>query len=70
MREGLVDILRCPVDKAELALAALARDGDDVTEGTLTCKDCGFVYPIEQGIPNLLPPEFHVDEVRDRGDAA
>ncbi len=60
MRKDLIAIVCCPVDKAKLELDAKKRDDhDDVLEGTLTCTECGFAYPIEDGIPNLLPPEYH-----------
>ena len=50
----MLDILACPDDKAALALSAEEEDGE-VTSGALTCSECGTVYPIEDGIPNLLP---------------
>ena len=40
----LLALLVCPVDKAELRL-----DGT-----SLVCTNCGRVYPIEDGIPNML----------------
>lgn len=43
----LLDLLVCPVDKAELRL-----DGN-----TLTCTICARTYPIEDGIPNMLVEE-------------
>lgn len=58
MRRDLVDILACPLDKAELRLD-VAEEGDgEVLRGTLTCTQCGEVYPIDEGIPNLLPPDL------------
>jgi uncharacterized protein YbaR (Trm112 family) len=37
----------------------VARDeGDDVIEGSLHCARCNETYPIEDGIPNLLPPDL------------
>lgn len=57
-----MEILRCPDDKAELELTVDERDGDEVASGTLTCTECGFAYPIEEGIPNLLPPEMQEDD--------
>lgn len=63
MREDLTEILCCPDCRAELTLDVDDRDDDgEVLEGTLTCSDCGFGYPIEDGIPNLLPPEMHEAE--------
>lgn len=59
MRESLMEILCCPVDKHELELEVAERGEDDsIIEGTLTCTECGEVYPIEDGIPNLLPPDM------------
>ena len=58
MDDELVDILRCPVDKAELELAVTDRDNGEVISGELVCTECGEAYPIEDGIPNLLPPDM------------
>ncbi|MFB6113181.1 MAG: methytransferase partner Trm112 [Halodesulfurarchaeum sp.] len=58
MKEDLMDIICCPVDKAELELEVEEASNGDVIEGTLTCTECGEVYPIEDGIPNLLPPDM------------
>ena len=67
MRKDLVQIVCCPVHKTALKLTVgKADDHGDVVEGTLRCTTCRFDYPIEQGLPNLLPPEYHVDEVKDK----
>jgi uncharacterized protein YbaR (Trm112 family) len=59
MKESLLDIVCCPVDKHELELRGAERDGDDEIEsGELVCTECGEAYPIEDGIPNLLPPDM------------
>ena len=58
MKESLVDIICCPIDKQDLELAIEEREGEEILEGTLTCTECGEVYPIEDGIPNLLPPDM------------
>ena len=58
MKEDLMDILCCPVDKAELELEVEARDDDEILAGRLVCTECGEQYPIEDGIPNLLPPDM------------
>jgi len=58
MKESLMEIICCPLDKHDLELAIEAQDGDEVLEGTLTCTECGESYPIEDGIPNLLPPDM------------
>jgi uncharacterized protein YbaR (Trm112 family) len=62
MRESLMDILCCPLDKSELELEAVQRDDGEIIEGRLVCTDCDEVYPIEDGIPNLLPPDMREDE--------
>lgn len=61
MKEDLMDIICCPLDKGELELDVDEQDGDDVITGTLTCTECGETYPIEDGIPNLLPPDMRDD---------
>jgi uncharacterized protein YbaR (Trm112 family) len=58
MQTDLVEILCCPVDKHDLELAIDEQDDDEVLAGTLTCTECGEAYPIEDGIPNLLPPDM------------
>ncbi len=59
MRRDLIDILACPLDKAELRLDATAEDAEgEVLAGALTCTQCGEAYPITDGIPNLLPPDL------------
>ena len=57
MKRDLMDILACPVCKGELELTATEEKGNEVITGSLRCKKCGVTYPIEDGIPNLLPPE-------------
>lgn len=60
MKEDLMEIICCPLDKHELELTVEERDADDeeVIEGELVCTECGEIYPIEEGIPNLLPPDM------------
>jgi uncharacterized protein len=53
----LLEILRCPLCRSELALAVAARDGEEIVRGTLTCAHCRVDYPIDDGIPDLLPPD-------------
>lgn len=62
MRDDLMEILCCPNCKADLRLAVKKRDPNgEIVDGTLTCTKCGHAYPIEDGIPNLLPPEVQED---------
>ena len=53
-----MEILACPVCKGELELKVATEDGDDVVEGSLECSQCPESYPIEDSIPNLLPPQL------------
>jgi uncharacterized protein YbaR (Trm112 family) len=58
MKKDLMDILACPACKHHpLELIVERENGDEVVEGRLTCGGCHAVYIIEDGIPNLLPPE-------------
>ena len=58
MRKDLVDILACPLCKSPLDLTVEEENGQEVVSGNLTCTKCGERYPIEDRIPNLLPPEL------------
>ncbi len=58
MKRDLMDILCCPLDKHGLELEVTEKDDTEVLEGELVCTECGEVYPIEDGIPNLLPPDM------------
>lgn len=57
MRPELLSWLACPTDgAAPLELIATAQTGlDEVEAGCLACPRCGRAYPIEGGIPRLLP---------------
>jgi uncharacterized protein len=57
MRRDLMDILACPMCKGDLELKVEKENKKEVQTGTLTCKSCKIDYPIEDGIPNLLPPD-------------
>ena len=60
MKEELMDILACPLCRGELGLTVDRREDDEIVEGSLRCFECGEVFPIEDTIPNLLPPELRV----------
>ena len=53
-----MEILACPVCKGELTLTVTKEGGGEILEGTLHCKACNHTYEIQDGIPNLLPPDF------------
>ncbi len=58
MRKDLMDILACPMCKGELTLTVDEEEGDEVIRGSLACAACSETYPIDDGIPNLLPPDL------------
>ena len=58
MRRDLMDILACPICKNELTLTVTKEDDDEVITGNLNCAHCKEDYPIEDHIPNLLPPSL------------
>ncbi|SFR44698.1 methytransferase partner Trm112 [Halogeometricum limi] len=62
MKESLMDILCDPLDKSDLELEVTDRDGDEIITGRLVGTVTGEEYPIEDGIPNLLPPDMRDDE--------
>ena len=47
--KDLFDILACPLCKADLEYTKDKKG--------LICSKCGEKYPIEQGIPIMLPPK-------------
>ena len=53
-----MDILACPVCKGELKLTVELEEEDDVIKGSLFCAQCDEMYPIDDAIPNLLPPQM------------
>ena len=55
-----MEILACPVCKGELELTVDSEEGDEVIEGALLCASCDESYPINDAIPNLLPPQMRV----------
>ncbi|MFA0821596.1 MAG: methytransferase partner Trm112 [Methanomethylovorans sp.] len=58
MKEELMEILACPLCKGDLILNTQSKEGNEVIKGTLYCKKCNEYYPIDEGIPNMLPPHL------------
>ncbi len=58
MKMELMEILVCPMCRSELDLSVSVQEGDEIVEGSLTCAQCGEIYPIENTIPNMLPPSL------------
>ncbi|MCZ7404298.1 MAG: methytransferase partner Trm112 [Candidatus Methanoperedens sp.] len=58
MKRELIDILCCPMCKGDLTLEIAEENESEITKGTLYCRICNELYPIDDGIPNMLPPEL------------
>ncbi|MEM3851522.1 MAG: methytransferase partner Trm112 [Methanomassiliicoccales archaeon] len=59
MKRELMDILACPVCKHHpLELSVTKEEKGEVLEGNIRCPACGINYPIEDSIPNMLPPDM------------
>jgi uncharacterized protein len=55
MKRTLLEILCCPVCKGDLELTVDEEDETEIVKGTLHCNLCKVDYPVEEGIPDLLP---------------
>ncbi len=58
MKRDLMEILACPVCKGKLGLKADKETEKEIVTGTLYCPKCRVEYPIEDTIPNMLPPDM------------
>ena len=58
MKRDLMEILACPMCKGDLTLDVAAEEGDEIVRGSLGCAACEETYPIEDSVPNLLPPSL------------
>jgi len=59
MKRDLLKILVCPVCKEALELKTDKEESGEIITGTLYCPKGNVYYPIEDTIPNLLPPGQH-----------
>lgn len=60
MKRSLLPILCCPTCKGDLDLSVVEEDESEILEGSLYCSACGVVYPIKEGIPDLLPRKKNI----------
>ena len=58
VKRDLMDILVCPMCKGELILTVDEERENEIVSGSLFCARCNERYPIEDTIPNLLPPDM------------
>jgi len=57
MKRDLITTLCCPKCKGELNLSSEKEVDTIIIKGTLTCALCAVDYPIQDGIPILLPQD-------------
>lgn len=57
MRRELLNILACPICKAELALIVTNTSDDEIIAGELQCSVCKKSYPIIDAIPRFVEPD-------------
>ena len=55
MRKEIVKLLCCPTCKGDLILTVKKEDQGEIVTGSFECNNCKVTYPIEDGIPDLLP---------------
>ena len=67
VHRDLMDILVCPVTKEPLELVVEEEEDDEIIRGYLYSRSIDFKYVIEDGIPNLLPPEMQRAEGEEPG---
>ncbi len=58
MKHELMEILCCPMCKGDLVLTVDEEDDNEIISGSLFCEKCDEHYPIEDSIPNMLPPDL------------
>jgi uncharacterized protein YbaR (Trm112 family) len=58
MKRDLLDILACPLCKGDLTLEVFEENETEIVTGKLCCNACNECYPIEDCIPNMLPPDL------------
>src|SRR4051794_6117048 len=62
MHRELLPLLASPEGGGKLTLTVTREEGDEIVEGVLTDPE-GRTYPIEHGIPRLLPSRLHAAQV-------
>jgi uncharacterized protein YbaR (Trm112 family) len=55
MKKEIIKILCCPTCKGELSLDVEKEEKGEIIRGIFTCAHCKVTYPINDGIPDLLP---------------
>jgi len=58
VKRDLMNILACPLCKGALELRVDRENEREIVSGALLCHKCEVDYPIEDTIPNMLPPDM------------
>ncbi|MFO7598998.1 MAG: Trm112 family protein [Candidatus Desulfacyla sp.] len=68
MKRILLNMLICPAclpDETALDSRIIEEQGEDILEGSLSCPQCGTIYPIQDGIAFLDPASLEKGAIRD-----
>lgn len=55
MRKELIDILCCPICKGDIIIDIEQENDKEILKGEFFCNNCNEHYPIDDGIPNMIP---------------
>jgi uncharacterized protein YbaR (Trm112 family) len=58
MRADLMEIICCPMCHGDLVLDVEREVDGEIIEGALTCTGCSERFTIDDGIPDLRPPDM------------
>lgn len=58
MKEKLMEILACPIDKFHPLELHVFEKKEEIAEGLIVCPKCLRWYPIRDEIPEMLPDEL------------
>ncbi|MGB6370338.1 MAG: methyltransferase domain-containing protein [Atribacterota bacterium] len=58
MQEFLIEMLECPACHGELNWKVIQHQGDRIEEAEVSCKKCGGIYTIKEGIGLFLTPDL------------
>lgn len=58
MKREFSQLLVCSLCKGTLDLRVDMENAQEIDSGLFTCQKCRTTYPIEDTIPNMLPPDM------------
>lgn len=63
MKQRLMEILACPIDKYYPLELYIFEEDDEIIEGLIRCTKCSRWFPIRGEIPELLPDELREKKI-------